>query len=99
VLVIAAGAGKVVVLAITTKGEVDGQRMLLIPIVVAVAMGLPRASESAVLIDEANIFEWVGFDIRPVPGKTTSCFGRSTPGFLSGARDRFLNIRRPPHSS
>lgn len=94
VLVIAAGNGRVAVLAITTKGEVDGRRVLAIPTDVGKAMGLPRAAESAVLVDEANIFEWVGFDVRPVPGKTTSRFGRATPGFVTSARNRFTEFKR-----
>lgn len=92
VLVIAADQNRVVVLAITTKGEIDGKRTLAIPNEVSTAMGLARAAESAILVDEANAFEWVGFDVRPISGATTSCFGRSPPRFVSIVRDRFLKL-------
>ena len=90
VLVIVAAAPRVVVLPITTKGEVDGSRTIAIPAGVARAMGLPRPDESALLVDEANIFDWVGHDIRPAPNGQGSRFGRAPPGFVDAARKRFL---------
>lgn len=90
VLVIAAAEPRVVVLPITTKGEVDGRRTIAIPVEVGRAMGLPRPAESALLVDEANIFDWTGYDLRLVPGGASSRFGRATPGFVAAARDRFL---------
>ena len=90
VLVIAASEPRVVVLAITTKGEIDGRRTIAIPVTVGRTMGLPRPEESALVVDEANIFDWTGFALRPVPGQDGSRFGRATPGFVAAARDRFL---------
>jgi hypothetical protein len=89
VLVIAAAPPRVFVMAITTRGEIDGARTISIPIEVARAMGLPRPEESALLVDEVNSFDWVGHDIRPVPGTTSSRFGRATPRFVSAALGRF----------
>lgn len=96
VLVVAAGNGRVVVMPITTKGEVVGSRTVPIPIDIARAMNLPRPEESSLLVDEANSFEWVGYDIRPVPGGTTSRFGRATPRFVSAAVSRFLSFGKSP---
>lgn len=92
VLVIAADPAtrRVVVLPITTKGEIDGRRTIAIAVEVGGAMGLPRAEESALVIDEANIFEWTGYDLRPAPNTDGSRFGRATPGFVAAARNRFL---------
>ena len=89
VLVIAARDPRVVVLPITTKGEVDGARTISIPGDVGRTMGLPQPDESALVIDEANIFDWVGYDLRRAPRREDSRFGRANPGFVAAARDRF----------
>lgn len=83
VLVIAAGDGRAFVLAITTKGEFSSAQTVRIPTEVAHAMGLPRPDESWLLVSEANLFTWVGYDLRLVPGRDTSLFGRSPPGFVA----------------
>ena len=85
VLVVAAGEGKVVVMAITTKGEFSTSATIRIPEAVARTMGLPRPDESWLLVSEINVFTWVGYDLRLVPGRESSLFGRSTPGFVAAA--------------
>ncbi|WP_156906205.1 hypothetical protein [Novosphingobium acidiphilum] len=93
VLVIAAGEGRVVVMAVTTKGEFSTSATVKIPEDVARAMGLPRPNESWLLAAEANDFTWVGYDLRLVPGKQTSVFGRSPPGFVAAAIERFRSLK------
>lgn len=92
VLVIAADpeTRRVVVMPITTKGEIDGRRTIAVPIEVGKAANLPRPDESMIVIDEANIFTWTGFDLRPAPNGDSSRFGRVTPGFVKSVRDRFV---------
>lgn len=93
VLVIAADpkTGRVVVMPISTKGEVDGRRTIAVPVDVGWAAHLPRPKESRIVIDEANIFTWTGFDLRPAPNGDSSKFGRATPGFVKAVRDRFVD--------
>ena len=93
VLVVAAGEGRVVVMAVTTKGEFSTSATVKIPEDVARAMGLPRPNESWLLTAEANDFTWVGYDLRLVPGKQTSVFGRSPPGFVAAAIERFRGLK------
>lgn len=94
VLVIAAGEGRVGVMAITTKGEFSSSATVKIPEVVARTMGLPRPDESWLLVSEMNLFTWVGYDLRLVPGKDTSLFGRSRPGFVAAAVERYRAVRQ-----
>ena len=92
VLVIAAEpkSRRAVVMPITTKGEVDGRRTIAVPVEVGRAANFPRPEESAIVIDEANIFTRTGFDLRPAPSTGSSRFGRATPGFVKAVRDRFV---------
>lgn len=93
VLVIAADpeTRRIVVMPITTKGEVDGRRTIAVPVAVGQAANLPRPEESMIVIDEANIFTWTGFDLRLTPNGDNSRFGRATPGFVKSVRDRFVS--------
>ena len=93
VLVIAAGEVRVIVMAVTTKGEFSTSATAKVPEDVARAMGLPRPNESWLLTAEANDFTWVGYDLRLVPGKQTSVFGRSPPGFIAAAIQWFRSLK------
>ena len=93
VLVVAAGDGRVAVMPITTKGEFSNNRGVRLPTESARAMGLPRPDECWLLTSEINVFNWVGFDIALVPGKTTSRFGRATPGLVASAIAHFREGR------
>lgn len=67
---------RVAVVAVTTKGERNPGSIML-PDGVASAAGLSRGS--AVVVNEYNVFTWLGYDIRPVAGGFVA--GRLPPGF------------------
>ena len=67
---------RVAVVAVTTKGERNPGSIML-PDGVASAAGLSRGS--AVVVNEYNVFTWLGYDIRPVAGVFVA--GRLPPGF------------------
>ena len=66
---------RVAVVAVTTKGE-RNPGTIAMPDAVSSAAGLSRGS--AVLVDEYNVFTWLGYDIRPVAGGFVA--GRLPPG-------------------
>ena len=67
---------RVAVVAVTTKGE-RSPGAIMLPDAVASAAGLSRGS--AVVVNEYNVFTWLGFDIRPVANSFVT--GRLPPGF------------------
>ena len=60
--------------------------------------GLARAANiapgSSVVVSEVNVFDWPGFDIRPLTSKAGWVFGRMTPGFFNKIITE-LESRRP----
>ena len=67
---------RVAVVAVTTKGE-RSPGAIALPRPVASAAGLQPGS--AVVINEYNVFTWLGYDIRPVANGFVA--GRLPPGF------------------
>ena len=67
---------RVAVVAVTTKGE-RSPGAIMLPDAVASAAGLRR--DSAVVVNEYNVFTWLGYDIRPVANSFVA--GRLPPGF------------------
>ena len=67
---------RVAVLAVTTKGE-RSPGAIALPDAVASAAGLSRGS--SVVVNEYNVFTWLGYDIRPIANGFVA--GRLPPGF------------------
>ncbi|MFL5280061.1 MAG: hypothetical protein ACJ8AW_03455 [Rhodopila sp.] len=66
-----------------------------IPAVVKARLGLD-GERSWVVVDEANLFNWPGPDLRFLPGKgpESTAYGFLPPGFFRIVRDRFLAADR-----
>ena len=67
---------RVAVVAVTTRGE-RSPGAIMLPDTVASAAGLSKGS--AVVVNEYNVFTWLGYDIRPVANSFVA--GRLPPGF------------------
>lgn len=74
-------AGRVHVLAVTTKGE---RYPGTVPLPAEVATAANLSPQSSVLVTEYNHFRWLGFDIRPVANGYVA--GRLPPGFTAKIR-------------
>jgi mRNA-degrading endonuclease toxin of MazEF toxin-antitoxin module len=62
-----AGASRVTVLPITSRKPSRESAAVTIPANVKAHMGLDRARDAWVIVDEANVFAWPGFDLVPQP--------------------------------
>lgn len=81
-MIVAADARGYIVVPVTTKGEIDPANSIPVPAAVGKAMGLPRATESAIVISEANSFDWMGHDVRERPNRSY-VYGIVPPGFFA----------------
>lgn len=43
---------------------------------------------------EVNYFTWVGFDVRPIPGKPDNCYGSLPPGLFAKVRQRIVTLQK-----
>lgn len=82
VVVVAADERGYIVVPVTTKGEIDPANSIPVPAEVGKAMGLPRASESAIVVNEGNSFDWMGHDVRDLPSGS-HLYGIVPPGFFA----------------
>ncbi|WP_404479103.1 hypothetical protein [Novosphingobium sp. BL-52-GroH] len=90
VIVIAADGKGYIVLAVTTKGEINPSNAIPIPGDVGRAMGLPYPETSSVVVSEANSFDWMGFDVR-AHANGDYRYGMVTPGFFQKIVTEFLS--------
>ena len=79
---------RVVVVAVTTKGE-RSPGAITLPDAVASAAGLSKGS--AVVVNEYNVFTWIGYGIRPVANSFVA--GRLPPGFAHKVLSAVANGR------
>lgn len=84
-----------IVVAVTTKGEIDPSSSIPIPTAVGTAMGLPDAGHSSVVVSEANSFEWMGHDVRERQNGSFT-FGVVPPGFLAKIINEVIGRRVKP---
>jgi len=87
-------APRVTVLPITSQAPRGGTTALAVPRELNARMGLDPKRDGWVVIDEANIFAWPGFDLIPQPG---GGFVRAsvTAGFFTPVRGAVLAAQ--PH--
>jgi mRNA-degrading endonuclease toxin of MazEF toxin-antitoxin module len=83
------GAPRVTVLPITSQAPRPGTSAVTIPNDVKARIGLTRARPAWVVIDDANIFVWPGYDLLPQPGGGF-IRGVVTRGFFRLLRDAVL---------
>lgn len=95
VVVVAADDRGYIVVPVTTKGEIDPVNTIPLPAEVGQAMGLPRASESAIVVSEANSFDWMGHDVRELPSGS-HLYGIVPPGFFAKIVREVLARRTKP---
>lgn len=94
-MIVAADARGYIVVPVTTKGEIDPTNSIAVPTDVGKAMGLPRASESAIVVSEANSFDWMGHDVRDLPSGG-HLYGIVPPGFFAKVIREVLARRVKP---
>ena len=84
---------RVFALAITHSAPAAGTEAMEVPAAVCKAAGLD-AGRSWIVLSEFNEFLWPGFDIRPIPGHSSSniTYGFLTPGFFRSVRNRWLEL-------
>jgi len=82
-------APRVTVLPLTSQPPRTGTNAVQIPNAVKVRMGLDRARLAWIVIDDANVFAWPGYDLVPQHG---GGFARGvvTRGFFQLIRDAVL---------
>jgi hypothetical protein len=85
-------APRVTVLPITSQPPRSGTNAVPIPDDVRLRIRLDRARPAWVVIDDANMFTWPGFDLVPQRG---GGFARAvvTRGFFMRIRDAVLTVR------
>lgn len=59
---------RVTVLPVTSKAPRTGNSAIAIPETVKTSMGLDRTRLAWIVIDDANVFGWPGFDLVPLAG-------------------------------
>jgi hypothetical protein len=62
------GGPRVTVLPITSQAPRQGTTAVAIPGHLKVRLGLDHARPAWIVIDDANVFTWPGFDLVPQPG-------------------------------
>ena len=82
VVIVTADEHGYIVVPVTTKGEIDPANSIPVPAEVGQAMGLPRASESAIVVNQGNSFDWMGHDVRDLPNGS-HLYGIVPPGFFA----------------
>jgi hypothetical protein len=89
------GRTRVYALPITHSAPGPGKDAVEIPAMVKARLGLDGA-RSWVVVDEANLFNWPGPDLRFLPGKgpESAVYGFLPPSFFRVVRDRFLAADR-----
>jgi hypothetical protein len=83
------GASRVTVLPITSQPPRAGTASVAVPDDVKVRIGLTRARPAWVVIDDANVFAWPGYDLVPQP-RGGFVRGVVTRGFFQLVRDAVL---------
>jgi hypothetical protein len=84
----------VTVAPITHTPPSDTLHAIEIPPKVKQHLGLD-AKRSWIVLDELNEFTWPGFDLRPVPGKSSRYdYGFLPPALFARIIDRILELRR-----
>ncbi|MCR4282172.1 MAG: type II toxin-antitoxin system PemK/MazF family toxin [Bauldia sp.] len=79
-------ARRVTVLPITSRKPAKTSTSVSVPDAVRRRIGLDRARSAWVVLDEANIFTWPGFDLVPQKGGGFVC-GVVTRGFFGHVRE------------
>jgi hypothetical protein len=84
-------APRVTVLPITSQAPRAGTNAVSVPADVKVRIGLDQARPAWVIIDDANMFTWPGFDLIP---QRSGGFIRAvvTRGFFTHIRDAVLAV-------
>jgi PemK-like, MazF-like toxin of type II toxin-antitoxin system len=86
----------VIVCPITTSPSSEGRTHIRIPVSLARStMHLPRPDDSWVVVNEANKFTWVGYDLRPVSGSMSYKYGRASNNFTLSILKALLDHRAP----
>ena len=85
------GGPRVTLLPITSQRPRPGTIAIAIPDNVKARAGLDRARPAWIVVDDANVFTWPGFDLVPQPGGT---FIRAvvTRGFFQQVRRTVLAL-------
>src|SRR3546814_15773201 len=94
-VVVAVDAAKrqVIVAPLTTKGE---RYPNTLPVPSVVAKGASLSGATAVVLDDLNIFTWLGYDVRPLHDTDSVYIGRFPPGFTASIMLKLLPAR-PTH--
>ena len=88
-----ATGSQVTVLPITTRPPGSGITAMQIPANISQRIGLDPARSSWLILDEANVFSWPGFDLVPQRGGAFAR-GTVTAGFFRQVVDAVLALRR-----
>jgi hypothetical protein len=80
---------RVTVLAITSQAPRRGANAIAVPDDVRARIGLDRRRPAWIIIDEANVFTWPGFDLLPQPDGSF-IRGVVTRGFFMAVRDAVM---------
>jgi len=83
---------RVTVLPITSQAPRRGPTAIPIPNDIKVRIGLDRRRPAWIVIDEANVFTWPGFDLVP-QGDGGFVRGVVTRGFFMTVRDAVIALR------
>jgi hypothetical protein len=84
---------RVVVVPITHSAPHSGSSALEMPAAVKRHLGLDD-ERSWIVLDEINVFNWPGPDLRPAGGADTPVYGLLPVGFFRKIRDQLVaNIR------
>jgi hypothetical protein len=91
-VVVAVDAAKrqVIVAPLTTKGE---RYPNTLPVPSVVARGASLSGATAVVLDDLNIFTWLGYDVRPLHDTDSVYIGRFPPGFTASIMQKLLAQR------
>src|SRR3546814_5567006 len=77
-------------LPISTKGERYSNTL---PVPSVVAKGASLSGATAVVLDDLNIFTWLGYDVRPLHDTDSVYIGRFPPGFTASIMQKLLAAR------
>lgn len=86
---------RVGVMPITHTPPLDQEIALELPTRLKNHLQLDDA-RSWVITNEINEFEWPGFDLRPIPGKSGKWeYGQMPPGFIAQIIERVKHLEHP----
>jgi hypothetical protein len=88
------GEHRVTVLPITSQAPHSGARAVAIPDEVKPRIGLDRSRPAWIIVEEANVFTWPGFDLVPQPDGGF-IRGVITRGLFERVRGALLSSQQP----